>query len=134
MTYLPFVRIAGIIFGVCFVAIGLMGLRYGITTLAWPSAPAKVIISERVGVGDHSAGNIVAEFHLGQGIYHCGTVISGRDNSASDIRAYPVGRQIKVRYRPDNLGQCVFIPNVSGAALRSCWSGSRRLGWRSMHT
>ena len=117
MTNLPFVRIVGIVFGVCFVAIGLLGLRHGITTLAWPSAPAKVIISEQVGVGDQSAGNIVAEFHLGQGIYHCGTVISGRDNGASDVRAYPVGRQITVRYRRDNIGQCVFIPGVSGGSI-----------------
>ncbi|HEX4181057.1 MAG TPA: DUF3592 domain-containing protein [Caulobacteraceae bacterium] len=117
MTNLPLVRAVGLIFGACFAAAGLMGMRYGMTTLAWPSAPARIIISERVGMGDHAAGNIVAEFRLGEAIHHCGTVISGRDNSASDVRTYPVGRWIQVRYRPGDVGRCVFIPGISGGGV-----------------
>lgn len=128
MQNLPFLRIAAIICGVVCVVVGLMGMRQGITALAWPSAPGRVIISETVGVGDGASGNIVAEFHLGQSIYHCGKVISGRDKSASDLHDYPVGRQIRVHYKPDNLGQCVFIPDVSGGAIAFLLAGLGALG------
>jgi hypothetical protein len=128
MNYLPLARSAGVVFGLCFVVVGLLGLRYGLATLSWPSAPAKIIISEHVGPTDHGGGNIVAAFKLGPAIYHCGQVVLGRDNGASDVRAYPVGRQITVHYKPDEVSRCVFIPGISWGGVAFLLAGIAALG------
>ena len=110
-------RLVGVVFGVCFTAVGLLGVRAGLAASNWPSEPARIIVSERAGLGDHRYGNIVAEFRVGEAVYHCGHVTSGRNNSTWDVSHWPVGKPVRVWHDPVNFSKCVLVPGISGGSL-----------------
>jgi len=128
MRYLPFVRAIGVVLGVCLVTLGVVGLRGGLAASNWPSEPARIVISERGGAGDHRFGEIVAQFKVGGNIYHCANVRSGRDNQVQDVARYPVGKQVRVYHDPSNLSKCVFVPGVSGGSIGFLLAGLAFLG------
>jgi hypothetical protein len=117
MQNLPLVRIFGVVFGVCFLTAGIAGARFGLQALKWPTASGEIVISERVGLGDHKSGHIVAEFPYGRGVVRCGHVVAGRDNMASEVRDYPLGKAVSVSYNPENLSQRVFHPGISAGSI-----------------
>ena len=110
-------RLFAIVLGLCFLAGGLIGISHGLTAMAWPSAPAKIITSEIVGYGDERSANVVAEFKLGSSYYECGKVAFGGPTEYAEVPAYPVGRQIQVHYLPDDPNQCVFRPGISVGSI-----------------
>ncbi len=128
MRYLPFVRAIGVVLGICLVTLGVLGLRGGLAASTWPSEPARIVISERGGTGDHRFGEIVAQFKVGQDIYHCANVTSGRNNQVQDVPRYPVGRQVRVYHDPSNLSKCVFVPGISGESIGFLLAGVAFLG------
>jgi hypothetical protein len=117
VTNLPLAKFVGVLFGVCFTLVGFLGVRAGLASYDWTSAPATIIESERVGMGDHQSSKIVAEFKVGPYWYHCGRVRMGVDNSPKDAAAFPLGFAAIVSYDPEHLERCALIPGVSGGSL-----------------
>jgi hypothetical protein len=121
-------RIVGVLFGVAFASVGGFGMRAGLDSRGWPAAPATVLSSEVIGMGDHTSSRIVAEFKVGADFYHCGQVRLGRENLPQEARAFPVGARVSVHYDPKHMARCVLIPGVSGASLLFAASGVVFLG------
>jgi hypothetical protein len=122
------IRLAGFVFGMGFLAVGLLGIRHGLRTLSWASTSGTVLVSERVGMGDHQAGKIEVEYRVGEYRYHCGVVTSGRDNTWNDTERYPVGS--RVFYDVTAPAKCVLVPGVSVASVVFTLCGlGFLLGW-----
>jgi len=125
---LPLVRLVGLLFGAVFTLVGTLGVRSGFERLGLPSAPAKILRSERIGMGDHMSSAIVAEFKVGPDLYHRGQVRMGRDNMPGDVEDFPVGSTAAVSYDPARMDRCVLVPGVSGGSLVFLATGAAFLG------
>jgi len=109
--------IAGVIFGLPFLIVGLLGIRAGLATRNWVAAPGTVLTSERIGMGDHKEGRIEVDFAIGSLRYHCTAVHPWQNNTWEDTQAFPPGASTVVYYDPAQPGHCFLKPGVSSGSI-----------------
>lgn len=128
MKMLRALRLIGILLGLCLAVAGLMGVKTGLQSASWATAPARIVVSEATGKGEHRASLVMAEYRVGADVYQCGHVRLGRDNLASDARRYPVGTSASVAYDPDQVTHCALEAGVSALSIALLVAGVACLG------
>lgn len=125
---LPLLRLAALVFGVVFLTVGALGVRAGLQSARWPTAPATVVISEQVGFSRYNRGRVVARWRTGQDLRDCGIVHFGYDTNLADVRAHPVGSATRVAWDPADPSRCVIEPGVGRGVIVFALVGAAFLG------
>jgi hypothetical protein len=128
MNKLRLLRLIGLVLGVCLLVAGLLGVKSGLQSASWRSAPAKIVMSDVMGSGERRSSLVMAEYRIGDGIYQCGHVQAGRENSASDAKRYPVGADATVAYDPSEPTHCALEQGVSALSIVLLIGGAGFLG------
>ena len=114
MKNLSLIRFLAAGFGVCFALIGMVGVWKGFESRGWPSAPAKIVKSERIGSGSHQSSSIDAEFRVGPHLRHCGRVRMERDNTPRDVKDFRSGPKPPFRPTPETNRRREVLTPVPG--------------------
>jgi hypothetical protein len=121
-------RLIGLVLGVCLAVAGLVGVKSGLQSTSWRRAPARIVMSEVSGTGEHRSSLVMAEYKIGDGIYQCGHVRAGGNNAASDATRYPMGASVTVAYDPAQVTSCALEPGVPALSIALLAAGAAFLG------